>query len=126
MQALRLMKKVTYYSKGLRMCLEKAIPRDEEIEGKENVYVTRDEMRTKIKTCISSIVAAARGKNVDDDDALVDVKECSMEAGQSLSGLGGDEKEETSGTPQETVSCQDQQGRCRIDHGRTGDPETRG
>ena len=30
------------------MCLEKAIPREEEIEGKDNVYVTRDEMRSKV------------------------------------------------------------------------------
>ncbi|XP_028966898.1 uncharacterized protein LOC114828138 [Galendromus occidentalis] len=87
------MKKVTYNSKGLRMCLEKAIPRDEDIEGKDNVYVTKDEMRTKIKTCVSSMIAAARGKNVDDDDVLVDVKDCFMEAGQSLSALSEDGKD---------------------------------
>ena len=42
------MKKVTYNSRGLRMCLEQAMPREEDIEGKDNVYVTRDEIRTKV------------------------------------------------------------------------------
>lgn len=34
------------------MCLDKAIPRDEEIVGKENVYVTKEEMRSKVITPI--------------------------------------------------------------------------
>lgn len=42
------MKKVGYNTKGLRICLDRAIPKDEEIQGRENQMVTREELRTKV------------------------------------------------------------------------------
>lgn len=42
------MKKVGYNAKGLRICLDRAIPKDEEIQGREDQMVTREELRTKV------------------------------------------------------------------------------
>lgn len=42
------MKKVGYNSKGLKLCLEKAIPSDEEIQGRENQDITKEEIRAKV------------------------------------------------------------------------------
>ncbi|XP_022661050.1 uncharacterized protein LOC111250297 isoform X2 [Varroa destructor] len=79
------MKKVGYNAKGLRICLDRAIPKDEEIQGREDQMVTREELRTK-------------GKDDIEEDMLTDIKDCFMNAAQSLSALtGGDDGDNAGG-----------------------------
>ncbi|XP_022661047.1 uncharacterized protein LOC111259888 [Varroa jacobsoni] len=92
------MKKVGYNAKGLRICLDRAIPKDEEIQGREDQMVTREELRTKVKNCITAMIAAARGKDDIEEDMLTDIKDCFMNAAQSLSALtGGDDGDNAGG-----------------------------